>query len=244
ERTGRYVFFSSVSVYDLDRASAPGEDAPVLRLPEGADKSVFTLEHYGALKALCEGVVLSTFRHRATVLRPTLIAGPYDPTDRFTYWPVRFEAGGEVLAPEAGHHLQYIDARDLAEFCARVVEREIGGIYNCAVPPGTSFGELFQACAASSTTPVSVRSVSDDFLLAQDVAPWMDLPLWVPQTSEYAGIANTSPARAVIQGLTFRPLRETARDTLAWAVRAGKRFGALQAGLSPARERELCESAA
>src|SRR5581483_1054125 len=185
ERTGRYVFFSSVSVYDLDRASAPGEDAPVLRLPEGADKSVFTLEHYGALKALCEGVVLSTFRQRATILRPTLIAGPYDPTDRFTYWPVRFEAGGEILTPEAAHRLQYIDARDLAAFCVRVVEEDISGTYNCATPPGTIFGDLFSACAANTAARVSLHHASDDFLLAHEVAPWMDLPLWLPRTAEF-----------------------------------------------------------
>lgn len=240
EQTERYVFISSVSVYDLERTSAPDEDAPLLRLPPGADASVFTLENYGALKALCEAVVISTFRHRATILRPTLIAGPYDPTDRFTYWPARFEAGGEILAPESVHRMQYIDARDLAAFCVRAVEKNIGGIYNCAVPPGMSFGDLLRVCAAVTGTHTSVKHVSDEFLLAQNVAPWMELPLWVPSPGEYTGIANANPARALVQGLKFRPLQETVRDTLAWAVSAGKRFGVLQAGLSPERERELC----
>lgn len=112
---GRYLFISSISVYDVARAEDLNEDAPLQRLPPHADATRVTPETYGALKALCEAIVRSTFRHRATILRPGLVAGPYDPTDRFTYWPLRVDAGGEVLAPVApSEPVQYIDARHLA----------------------------------------------------------------------------------------------------------------------------------
>ena len=239
-RTRRYVFFSSVSAYDQERTSGPDEDAPLLQLPEGVDKSIFVQEQYGALKALSEAVVVSTFRHRATVLRAALVAGPFDSTDRFTYWPLRIEAGGTVLAPEPSHRIQYIDARDLAAFGVRVVEKAISGIYNCATPQRSlTFGDLFDACKGVSRSTASLRFVPDAFLMQHEVVPWLEMPLWIPDGDEYACIANNNSARALAQGLTIRPLEDTVRDTLTWAHSAEKRLGALQAGLSPEREHDL-----
>lgn len=243
-RSSRYVFLSSVSAYDQERTDGPDEDAPLLRLPEGTDKSIFVQEQYGALKALCEAVVVSTFRHRATVLRAALVAGPYDSTDRFTYWPLRFDAGDKILTPEPSHRIQYIDARDLAEFAVRVAEKAIGGIYNCATPQRSrTFGDLFDACKGVSRSASSLRFVPDAFLIEHKVVPWLEMPLWIPDGDEYAGIANTNSARALAEGLTSRSLEETVRDTLTWAHSAGKRLGALQAGLSPEQERLLLAAA-
>jgi nucleoside-diphosphate-sugar epimerase len=113
--TARYVFISTISVYDEARTSGPDEEAPLHTLPEHADRTVLNYEYYGALKALCEKVVISTYRHRATILRPGLVAGPYDPTDRFTYWPLRVDAGGDVLAPVSPQEpLQYMPAHTTA----------------------------------------------------------------------------------------------------------------------------------
>jgi 2'-hydroxyisoflavone reductase len=237
DKTERYVFLSSVSAYDQELTSGPDEDAPLLRLPEGVDKSIFVEKQYGALKALCEGVIVSTFRHRATILRSALVAGPHDSTDRFTYWPLRIDAGGDVLAPERSHQIQYIDARDLAAFAVRVVEKAISGIYNCAAPQRSlTFGDLFDACKGVSRSTASLRFVPDAFLMQHGVVPWLEMPLWLPDGDEYAGIAKSNSARALAQGLTIRPIEETVRDTLAWAHSAGKQLGELQAGLSPERE--------
>lgn len=243
DRVGRYVFFSTISVYDHEQTQHPNEDAPLLRLPEGADRTVFALEHYGALKALCEAVVTSTFRHRATVLRPALIAGPYDPTDRFTYWPLRVDAGGLVLAPLRTHRIQYIDARDLAVFAVRVVERGIGGAYNCATASdGTTFGELLDACEKAARSRVDIMHAPDAFLESHGIEPWADLPLWIPNSSEYAALVNCDTTRAGIQGFITRAPFETVRDTLAWAQAAHKQLDTLKAGLAPEREREAASS--
>lgn len=245
DRTKRYVFISTVSVYDHERTQGPAEDAPLMQLPEGADPNAYAEERYGALKVLCEQAVLDGFGERATILRPGLVAGPYDPTDRFTYWPVRFDEGGEVLAPAARSRAQYIDARDLAAFTAHVIETDTGGIFNCVTPRGSvTFGELCEACMhEASAEDAAVVAVPDEFLGEHDVRPWSELPLWIPAASEYASIANADSSRALAAGLTIRPLHDTVRDTLAWARAAEKRPGALKAGLAPEREAELLEAA-
>jgi len=227
-RAGAYVFFSSVSVYDAADA-APDEDA----------KTTATQE-YGANKAACERIVVSTFRHRALVLRPALIVGPHDPTDRFTYWPVRFSLGGTVLAPESPAFVtQFVDARDVADFATHALERGYGGTFNLASPPGAiSLGAVFDACREATRVRSETVWADAAFLAAHDVGPWIDMPLWVPASEGMPGFFRTSVRRALVAGLRYRSLRETVRDTLAWAKgRAPTR--AMHAGLSPEREREL-----
>ena len=235
EKTGRYVFISTISVYDIEKTESPNEDSPLARLPHDADRTAMTPETYGALKVLCEEALLGTFANRATILRPGLVAGPHDPTDRFTYWPVRIEAGGEVLAPEsASEPIQYIDARDLAAFAVRVASQSDGGIFNCVTPKGSlTFGDLLAGATATW--------VDAAFLRRNEVSPWGDLPLWIPSDDPARGLANADSGRALARGLRNRPIAETMRDTLAWAVPAGKRCGGLKAGLAPARERVLLE---
>jgi 2'-hydroxyisoflavone reductase len=244
ERTARYIFISTISVYDFNAATARiDEDSKLAVLPAGADRSTVTPESYGPLKVLCEEVVRSTYRHRASIVRPGLVAGPHDPTDRFTYWPVRMEAGGTVLAPESAEHpVQYIDARDLAHFTVRLLESADSGTYNAVTPPGAvTFGELLEACGRAAASGVRIQWVNGGFLEAHGVQPWADLPMWIPAGSQFAAHLSVSGARALVRGLQPRSVAETVRDTLAWAKLTGRRMGELKAGLSPAREAELLQ---
>jgi 2'-hydroxyisoflavone reductase len=238
KRTGRYVFVSTISVYQPGTPS-PDEGAPVLALPP-EHRTVGSAEWYGAQKAACERIVESTYRERALILRPGLIVGPHDPTDRFTYWPLRFARGGEILAPEsADFRTQFVDARDIAEFTVRALEGDRSGTYNVTAPPREiSLGHLFGICADVARVASRVRYVSAEFLAANGVAPWSDLPLWVPDSLGMPGLLHVDVRRALLAGLRYRRLRETARDTLAWAeTKAPTR--ALRAGLSEERERNL-----
>lgn len=242
--THRYLFISTISVYDESRTDGPDEDAPLHALPSDADPTEFTIEHYGALKALCEAVVRSTYRHRASIVRPGLVAGPYDPTDRFTYWPVRIDAGGDVLAPVGrSEPLQYIDVRDLAEFCVHLLESDDGGSYNCVTPRDTlTFGDLFDACVRVGASNANFIWTGAEFLSNHEVNAWSDLPLWMPADTVYRNIQRANSARALVRGLRIRPVLDTVRDTLAWARANGKRYGTLSAGLAPEREAQLLES--
>jgi 2'-hydroxyisoflavone reductase len=245
-RARRYVFVSTISVYDHARTQGPDENAPVLELPEGANPNEFNEERYGALKVLCEESVRRDFGDRVTVLRPGLVAGPFDPTDRFTYWPVRFDEGGEVATPLPQSRLQYIDARDLAQFAVRAVENAIDGTFNVVTPAGSrTFNDLCQACMSEASAEDALAvPLSDEFLGQHDVRPWSELPLWIPEASEYGSIASADSARAAAVGLEIRPIADTVRDTLAWARSAEKRPGALKAGMAPEREAQLLADAA
>jgi 2'-hydroxyisoflavone reductase len=241
ERAGWYLFISTISVYDISKTDGPDEDAPLSTLPPDADRTQMVPETYGALKVLCEEVVRSMFRQRATILRPGLVAGSDDPTDRFTYWPLRVAAGGQILVPVApSEPLQYIDVRDLAEFALNLVEKHDCGTYNCVTPRGSlRFGDLLDACERVAHSAPSFTWVDADFLREHEVNPWSDLPLWTPAGDPHRGTINASSVRGLVRGLRNRPLLQTVRDTLAWARVARKRLGALRAGLSPEREHDL-----
>jgi 2'-hydroxyisoflavone reductase len=238
-RCSRYMFVSSISVYD-DKNEENVEDSPMKTLPDGASRTEMTPDAYGPLKALCERVVTSVFQERATIVRPGLIVGPFDRTDRFTYWPVRFARGGEILAPGLPEDpVQFVDARDLAAFMVILLESNDGGDYNVTSPQNTfTMGGVMEVCASAARVPQTVRWVEHEFLTEHGVAAWMDLPLWIPPSENMPGFMNYDVRRALHAGLTIRPLQETVRDTLAWAQTRPGDYEP-RAGITPEREAEL-----
>ena len=236
DATGHYTFVSSVSAYGSFDEPV-NEDTPVGVLDDPTIEEI-TGESYGPLKALCEQEVQRAFGARACIVRPGLIVGPFDPSDRFTYWPRRIARGGDVLAPgDPSLGTQFIDGRDLAAWILRAAVGGVGGVFN-ATGPATrlTIGETLDACVAAVNPAARLVWAPDDFLLEHDVAPWMGLPLWLPAT-EAPGLVQTDISRALAAGLTFRPVGETARDTYEWdAMRAPY---TPRAGITPEREEEL-----
>ncbi|HEY2626162.1 MAG TPA: NAD-dependent epimerase/dehydratase family protein [Candidatus Udaeobacter sp.] len=241
----RYVFISTISVYGEPK-TGPDETAPTERY-EGADPYKETLEAmkaggyktYGPLKALSEIEAEKWFPKNTLIIRPGLIVGPRDETDRFTYWPARIERGGEVLAPGSPEDpVQFIDARDLAEWTIRMVENGETGIYNAIGPAKPlGVGGMLDEIKAALKSNARLTWVKEDFLTHQKVEAWSDMPVWAGRES---GLARAKIDRALSKGLTFRPLAETARDTLAWFRSLPQdRQSKLRAGLTPEREAEV-----
>jgi 2'-hydroxyisoflavone reductase len=236
---GQYLFVSSISVYADGIPPGSDEGAPLATVPDPASEDVRA--HYGGLKALCEKAAEAALPGRTTVVRPGLIVGPRDPTDRFTYWPVRLARGGDVLAPGDGRDpVQVVDVRDLGAWMVGLVERNATGTFNAAGPARTlAMGEMLAACQEAAGGDARLTWVPAPFLEKAGVAPWSDMPVWVPAGPD-AGFAQMSNARAVAAGLRFRPAAETARDTLAWwRTLPEERRAKLRAGLSAEREGEV-----
>jgi 2'-hydroxyisoflavone reductase len=241
DSAGSYVFISSISVYaDFSKIGVNENDAVGVIRDETIEE--ITGESYGPLKALCEQAVQEVFDARALIVRPGLIVGPHDPTDRFTYWPVRVARDGEVLAPVGPDvFTQVIDARDLSDFIIHLIEEKVAGTFNATGAAGSlTFGELLETCQQVSGSEATIRWTSAEFLAQHQVAPWSDLPAWLPDDGEDAGFAHVDVSKAIATGLTFRPLAETVRDTLAWAA-ARPADHEWRAGLTPERERELLQ---
>lgn len=215
----RYVFISSISVYENFGKVGIDESDPVGKIQDETVEEV-TGETYGPLKALCEQTLRDVYGlERALIIRPGLIVGPHDPTDRFTYWPIRVRRGGDVLVPEEpGAPVQVIDARDLSDWIIRLIEGHASGTYN-ATGPGyeLTLGELLEVSKLVSRSDARFRWAGVNFLEQNEVRAWSDMPLWVPDTGEYAGFSRVDVSKAIQAGLTFRPLEETVEDTLAWA---------------------------
>ncbi len=237
--SGRYVFISTISVYaDPSKQGLTEEDA-VGTLEDRSTEEIGG-GSYGPLKALCEDAVRDVFGDRALIIRPGLIVGPDDKTDRFTYWPVRLAEGGEVLVPDRfDQPTQFIDVRDLAVWVVDMAETGEFGTYNATGPVGSmTFGELLTRCVSAVGKEVVLVKESGEFLESNEVEPWSDLPLVLPYDGSGDGMGTIDIRRAVGKGLTFRPIEETAVDTLAW-FRAYRESGSLRAGLGRDREREL-----
>jgi 2'-hydroxyisoflavone reductase len=241
----RYVFISTISVYGEPK-TGPDETASTEKY-QGADPYKETLEAmkaggyktYGPLKALSEREAEKWFPKKTLIIRPGLIVGPRDETDRFTYWPVRIERGGEVLAPgSADDPVQFIDARDLAEWTIRMVENGETGIYNATGPAKPlGVGRMLDEIKAALKSNARFAWVTEDFLTQQKVEAWSDMPVWAGREG---GLARAKIDRALGKGLTFRPLAETARDTLTWFKSLPQdRQSKLRAGLTPEREAEV-----
>jgi nucleoside-diphosphate-sugar epimerase len=256
EAAGQYIHVSTISVYESadytladGSVAAPGsadeeahrihEDSPLAQLPVDHDGSeAVTGQTYGPFKWMAEAEAREAFGERATIVRPGLIVGPLDPTDRFTYWPVRIDRGGDVLAPGDGKDaVQVIDARDLSAWIVRLAESGTGGTFNGA-GPGTrlSMSEMLSGIRAATSAPVNLHWVPADFLTDHEVFGWSQMPAWIPRNP----LTFVRNERAVAAGLTFRPLAETARDTIDWnAERPAETLAAPRAGLDADREAEV-----
>jgi 2'-hydroxyisoflavone reductase len=234
----RYVFISTISVYENFKKAGIDESYPVGKLEDGTIEEI-TGETYGPLKALCEQVVQDIYGERALIVRPGLIVGPHDPTDRFTYWPVRVARGGDVLAPEKPEvATQIIDVRDLAEFIIKLTEENAFGIYNATGPDyELTMGKVLDVSRQVSNSNANFRWASVEFLSQNKIEPWSDMPAWIPDDEEGIGFARVDISRATRAGLTFRPLEETVRDTLEWA-KTRPMDHEWRAGLTAEREAE------
>jgi 2'-hydroxyisoflavone reductase len=243
----QYIFISSVSAYADFISTSIDEDYKLATLKDPANEEV-TGETYGGLKAICEQIVQKTYGKDANVIRPTYIAGPGDPTDRFTYWPVRVSRGGEMLAPgTAADPIGYIDARDLADFVRTCVEKRIGGVYNlCNTPRSATMGALLDLSKRVSGADTTFTWASADFLKAhgmdEESAPPNAIPIWTPPTGDSAGFALIQCERAKAKGLRFRSLEQTVRDTLEWQKTRPPEKQQLRAGLPPEKEIELLKA--
>jgi 2'-hydroxyisoflavone reductase len=240
----RYVFTSTRSVY-----------ADTSRVPMTVDAPVFTRENttvqpgrdlpYGLAKAESEKTAHKHFPGRTLVVRPSLIVGPGDLTDRYTYWPVRIERGGEVLAPGDGSdRVQVIDVRDLCEWMIRLCENEVVGTYNGLGPRnGYSFAELLHGIKAVTTSDAVFTWVDTDFLTMLDVRGYREMPVWQPSRGRTAGFGRFDISKEISLGLTFRPLAVTAKDTLDYYhAQPADRQATLRAGITAEREREVLEA--
>jgi 2'-hydroxyisoflavone reductase len=244
----RYVFISTISVYSDNSKPGMDESGPLAKY-EGADPMKETQQTlganmglYGPLKALSEAEAEKWFPGKALIVRPGLIVGPGDNSDRFTYWPVRMERGGEVLAPGAPTDpVQFIDARDLAEWIIRMVEQREVGIYNATGPKTElGIGDMLKGIGKAIPSDAKLTWVDYEFLRSQKVRPWGDMPVWVPPIGDSAGFSKTSIKRALAKGLTFRTLPDTAKATLDWfKTLPPERQAKLRAGITAEREKEV-----
>jgi len=246
DATPHYIFISTISVYADTSVAGMDETTPVAEYNGDADP--FTLEpqaagrFYGPLKALSERETAYWFPGRATIIRPGLIVGPGDLSDRFTYWPVRIDRGGEVLAPgTAGDPTQIIDARDLAEWTMRMAETGEVGVFNATGPnEPRPIGEMLEEIKSALNANCTFTWVNQEFLQQQSVRGWSDMPVWVASRPDNAGFMRVSVARAIAKGLTYRPLAPTVRDTLAYFKSLpAERQQNMVAGIKPDRESEV-----
>ena len=218
ENVSRYVFISSISVYADFRKVSIDESDPVGKIEDETVEEI-TGETYGPLKALCEQTVQDIYSQRALIIRPGLIVGPHDPTDRFTYWPVRVARGGDVLAPQKPEAaIQIVDVRDLSEFILKLIEENASGVYNATGPDyELTIGRLLEVSKLVTGSDANFKWASVESLNANKVEAWSDMPTWVPDDEEGVGFSRIDISKAIAAGLKFRPLEETVLDTLAWA---------------------------
>ena len=225
-----YIFISTTSVYRDQSEIGINENSPTVPMPAGLDpyqpdqRNTTQLAasanpaNYGAFKARAEQEVQTQYPGISTVIRPCLIVGPLDRTDRFTYWPARIDKGGAVLAPDKPDDpCQFIDSRDLAEWTIRMAEMRELGTFNAIGPARPmTIGEMLYGVKAITTAGAQFTWVPWDFLQKQDVRPWRHMTVWQPPYGRTAGYQRRDASKAIAKGLTFRPLAVTAKDTLDW----------------------------
>lgn len=243
-RTNHYMYVSTISVFRDYSQIGITEDGPLHEPgnPEATQMGQGDTA-YGPLKVRSELDALERYgRDKVTIIRPGLIVGPGDLSDRFSYWPVRIEKGGEVLAPGTPDDpAQYVDVRDLGQWMIRMAEARALGIYNATGPASpTTIAEMLYGIKAVTTSNARFTWVDADFLQAQEVRPWSEMPVWSPPRGAMAGFMRVDCRKAYAAGLTFRPLADTARDTLAWYhTRPPEQQERLRAGIAPDKEQRV-----
>lgn len=229
-----YIFISTINVYADFSKSGIDEESPLARMKDESIEEV-TGETYGPLKALCENVVKETYPKRSTILRCGLIVGPYDPTDRFTYWPVRVKHGGEVLAPSPPHmQVQFIDATDLAHFILHLSNKRLSGVFNTTGPAQRlTMQDFLDTCNSIIGNKAALTWVGEEFITSNEVD---HIPMWTPKN--WRGIFEANCTKAIAAGLLFRPIDQTIGETLEWHATRPPDYE-LRVGLKPDKEREL-----
>jgi nucleoside-diphosphate-sugar epimerase len=253
DQVQHYTYISTISVYARWPGEGATEDSPVLDCPPDATGTVETLG-YGELKAGCERAVAAALPGRCLIVRPGTIVGPHENVGRAPWWLARMARGGTVLAPgEPGRTVQLTDARDLASWAVENTRRGLPATINVPGAEGVTFGDLLTTCArltgADGNPAVTLRWVPDSVLLDAGVEPWMELPMWVPDQPEFAGMWDVSGDRALRTGMRYRPLTDTLHDTWLWLRQeavAGRPLDQIarrpEIGLDPAKESEILAS--
>lgn len=237
DRCDKYLFISTVSVYKDFMVKGIDETYKVGQLNYWEDEEI-TASTYGPLKAVCEQRVQAEFKDRAYIIRPGLIVGPYDPTDRFTYWLYRTKHGGKMLVPgNEGLDIQFIDARDLANFSWHVLEQNLNGCYNVTGPssPIKSLN-FYNKLVNTLNIGTEFVYVKDEILLDYGVEPFTEMPLWVPANSDMRYICSVSVKKALANGLKFSKFEKTVEDTLDWFYSQKRE---IKAGISPEKEKQI-----
>ena len=240
DHTDMYLFTSTISVYPrFGNDASPDEDSELIDLDDKAVEEV-NGETYGGLKVLCEQVVTKYFPENSCIVRPTVIAGPNDPTDRITWWARMLGTQERVIFPKDPCGLAgFIDARDLAEFFQHCIEQNIFGIFNAVGPEAElslrSFIERTHKALGSKSELVEVDQARLEEL---GVSPWTDIPTWIPEDGQ--SMYRISCKRAVDAGLKMRPLEETMRDVRAWDIGRGE--PELKAGMPGERMAETIDA--
>ncbi len=217
DRVGRYLFVSTISIYNDPEAALLDENSKLATIEDETVEEI-TGESYGALKVLCENEVTKAHGDRGTLIRPGLIAGPFDPTNRFTYWVDRFAEGGDVMVTNnPAQPMQNIDARDLGAFMLLTLENNLEGAFN-ATGPQSTYGEMVGTCQRLNPASKQVP-VSEEFLKEQEIEMWQDLPLTMPRNSDGNVTLRTNSQKAWDAGLRNRDLLETVQDTREWSAK-------------------------
>ncbi|MBI9045249.1 MAG: NAD-dependent epimerase/dehydratase family protein [Anaerolineaceae bacterium] len=237
----QYVFISTLSVYDETDKLGVDESGRLGTLQNESIEEINS-ETYGPLKVLCEQAVEQSNPEKTLIIRPGLIVGPHDPTDRFTYWPMRVSRGGDILVPgRKNRRIQFIDVRDLAKWIILMIENRINGKYNANGPGknNLSMFDFLETCKENSRNHANLIWVKDKFLINQKLSPWTELTLWFPENDPiFSGFFTFKYDKAIKEGLTFRPLINTIQDTEKWASTRPDNYE-WKAGLHPEKEVEL-----
>ncbi len=244
ENVGQYLFVSTISVY-ADWSKVNMDETSNVGTIEDQTTEEITGQSYGPLKALCEQAAEKHMPGKVSNIRPGLIVGPRDKTDRFTYWPVRIKKGGKILAPGSGSDfIQYIDVRDLGEWMVHCLEKNIVGIYNAqSNGADITIKQLLDTCVRVLNPKAELVWVATDFLEKHEVAAWQEMPTWIPPKDEYAGSGTMSSKKAYANGLKERKMETVIKDCYQWfASLPQERQAKVRAGISSEKEAKVLKA--